>query len=466
MKERSFYRTLAGIILLLFIGFAQQGYAQDGAGDEGPCALTITRSITEAGDINVCYQSTIWVSHISLSCNATDGYVAAGDGGRSDCLTVPCCAPVPSTEASLILTWGGGDNSDCWRTITPTCCTGPDADGDGICDEDDCWPSDGTRSYGPGDSCDDGNSLTYGDHYDNNCNCIGYTGEPCLTDYDGDGVCDEDDCWPRDANRAYGPGDSCDDGNPNTWGDSYNDSCECIGNPGDPCVGGTDTDGDGVCDEDDCWPQDATQSYGPGDTCDDGNPQTVGDHYDGNCNCTGTPAPYNTDTDGDGICDEDDCWPQDPTRAYGPGDYCNDGNTATYNDRYDDNCNCIGEPSPCSTVDPDDGCPLTTDIVDLNCNVVNTPPDPDDGCYLTYDYFDAENCVIVNRVPEVDDGRNGTLDVFNSTTCEIMHEVLPCDDGDATTVGDKYDENCECQGCDPCQLQGEKWILLCELINR
>ena len=145
---------------------------------------------------------------------------------------------------------------------------------------------------------------------------------------------------------------------------------------------------------------------------------------------------------------------------------CNDGNPLTVNDVYDQNCNCRGEESPCGYVDTDDNCHLTIDTVDENCNVTHTPPNPDDGCPLTIDIFDTTNCIIINEIPDVDDGCPGTYDYFDAIQCEIVHELLPCDDGNSTTVGDKYNVDCECHGCDPCQMEGVEWVLLCELLNR
>lgn len=236
----------------------------------------------------------------------------------------------------------------------------------------------------------------------------------------------------------------------------------------EPCDG-EDSDGDGVCDEEDCFPNNPNLSPSPGDPCDDGNPNTAGDTYNFDCECVGNTEdvwPCVEDSDGDGVCDEDDCSPYDPSATYGPGTACDDGDSSTVNDQYDENCNCIGVPNNCEGVTPDDGCSLTTDILNADCSVTNIPPNPDDGCPLTLDYFDAATCSIVNLPPDVNDGCEGTYDYFDSYNCEIVHEALPCDDGDPSTVGDKYNDDCECQGCDPCQLEGERWNLLCELLNR
>ena len=169
------------------------------------------------------------------------------------------------------------------------------------------------------------------------------------------------------------------------------------------------------------------------------------------------------DSDGDGICDEDDCFPNDPNQSFAPGDLCDDGNPNTTYDFINDDCECVGT---CGDVILDDGCDLTEDIIDANCNVSHIPPNVDDGCDLTQDYFDFENCVIVNQPPNIDDGCPGTIDSFDLFNCKVINESLPCDDGDPNTVNDRYNSNCECEGCDPCELDGAKWKLLCELLNR
>ena len=65
----------------------------------------------------------------------------------------------------------------------------------------------------------------------------------------------------------------------------------------------TDSDGDGVCDEDDVCPQLDDNLIGT--SCDDGDPCTINDVYGPDCNCAGTFA----DSDGDGVCDGDDICP-------------------------------------------------------------------------------------------------------------------------------------------------------------
>ena len=105
----------------------------------------------------------------------------------------------------------------------------------------------GTICSNAGMPCDDGNDCTIGDTYDANCNCISGT----LQDDDGDGVCNEYDCAPTDANYPKVPGTGCDDGNSNTENDMIQaDGCGCEGTPinnGEPdCTTVTATPGRGT----------------------------------------------------------------------------------------------------------------------------------------------------------------------------------------------------------------------------
>ena len=117
-----------------------------------------------------------------------------------------------------------------------------DTDNDGIpdaCDTNGCTDA--------GSPCDDGNDCTVGDVYDADCNCISGT----LRDDDGDGVCNADDCAPSNPNYPKTPGTACDDGNADTTGDVIqSDGCGCAGTPvntGEPdCDAVTATPGRGT----------------------------------------------------------------------------------------------------------------------------------------------------------------------------------------------------------------------------
>ncbi|MEM9918471.1 MAG: hypothetical protein AAF990_10270 [Bacteroidota bacterium] len=111
-------------------------------------------------------------------------------------------------------------------------------------------------------------------------------------------------------------GDPCDDYDPCTIEESMSDDCFCSGT----YVG--DMDGDGACDALDICPGgndyiDANNDNIPdacvtdcrfGERCDDGNPCTVNDQYDRECNCAGVFQ----DTDGDSVCDALDKCPGFP----------------------------------------------------------------------------------------------------------------------------------------------------------
>lgn len=85
------------------------------------------------------------------------------------------------------------------------------------------------------------------------------------------GACGAVDCSGIPGGTAL-PGTPCDDGDPETVNDSYNDACDCAGVPNTvDCLGvpgGTAL---------------------PGTACNDNNPDTEGDVYDDMCLCAGIP---------------------------------------------------------------------------------------------------------------------------------------------------------------------------------
>jgi len=116
-------------------------------------------------------------------------------------------------------------------------------------------------------------------------------------DKDKDGVCADDDCDDDNPNigKKLPAGTTCDDGDPSTGADVIQaDGCGCAGTP-IPCYAlGGDFDGDGVCADNDC--DDNNPNIGAkqlvGSSCDDGDATTTGDKIlaDG-CACQGTPIP-------------------------------------------------------------------------------------------------------------------------------------------------------------------------------
>ena len=262
-----------------------------------------------------------------------------------------------------------------------------DSDGDGTCDANDVCPG----GPEPGQACDDGNATTINDVVDASCTCAGI---PLTVDCEG-----------TPGGTAL-PGTPCDDNSLCTTGDTFDANCNCVGTPvnpddnnactidtcdpvlgvintpidpddGDPCTLDTcdpvlgvintfqDSDGDGTCDANDVCPGGPE----PGQSCDDNDPNTIGDTVDANCTCAGTPLAV--DCEGT------------PGGTALPGTPCDDNSLCTTGDTYDANCNCVGTP-----VDPDDNNACTIDTCDPLLGVINTPIDPDDGDPCTLDTCD------------------------------------------------------------------------------
>ena len=270
----------------------------------------------------------------------------------------------------------------------PCADAGGDTDGDGVCDdEDNCVDvanpdqadddSDGVgnvcddcNSNDAGTSCDDGDPCTVNDVLDADCNCAG-----TFADADNDTVCDEEDVCPGSDDLA-------------------------------------DADGDGIPDGcDDCNSNDA------GTSCDDGDPCTVNDVLDANCNCAGTYA----DADEDGVCDVDDACPGFDDDADEDGDGTPDGC---------DDCNGNLEGTSC-----DDGDDCTTgDVYDANCNCAGTFADTDDDGVC-----DAED-----QCPEGDDDADADLDGV-ADACDLCEgdDALGDADGDGICDSDPVIVDCE-----------------------
>ena len=168
------------------------------------------------------------------------------------------------------------------------CPSGPylDADEDGLCDDLDNCPNEAN----PGQENADGDAL--GDA------CDSCPHDPA-NDGDGDGVCGDVDNCPSISNLDQADGD----------GDGTGDACDAC--PGDPY---NDADGDAVCGDVDNCPDVAnpdqldTDADGPGDACDPCpfDPLDDADH-DGWCadvdNCPEDSNPCQVDSDGNGVGD-------------------------------------------------------------------------------------------------------------------------------------------------------------------
>jgi len=309
-------------------------------------------------------------------------------------------------------------NCDCNGTYV-------DADGDGVCFFDDCDDNDNTVFTIIGTACNDNDPCTINDEIVAGCGCVG-----TFEDTDGDGTCDADDCFPNDPTLAL-PGDACNDLDPCTINDVLDAACNCTGTF-------SDADGDGVCTADDCDDNDFFLTTQLGSTCNDNDPCTVNDVIVAGCGCVGTFA----DADGDGVCNANDCRPNNAAIS-NPGDACNDNDPCTINDVIDNTCLCVGTlqdadgDGVCTLDDCDDNDPNQTATIGSACND-GDPCTTNDivlagcGCQGTFQDWDSDGVCDANDCAPFNASVSGAGD--------------PCNDGNVCTTNDVYDANCNCNG--------------------
>jgi uncharacterized delta-60 repeat protein len=188
----------------------------------------------------------------------------------------------------------------------------------------------------------------------------------------------------------------------------------------------------------------------PNTACNDGNPLTINDSTDANCNCIGQAVTIIPGCMNPAACNYNPLATVDDGSCLFPGALCDDGNPNTINDSINPDCICIGniivygctDPLSC-TYDPlanvdnntcifpdspcDDNNPDTfNDILDSLCNCVGTLYVS--GC------MDPNACNY-NPLANIDDN-------------SCLFPGSPCDDGNALTINDSLDVNCNCVGTD------------------
>ncbi len=227
-----------------------------------------------------------------------------------------------------------------------------------------------------------------------------------------------------------------------------------------------------------------------GDPCDDGDPCTINDVFDANCNCAGIYL----DSDNDGVCDnfdicdggddsvdsDSDGIPDycDECNDFLVGTPCDDGNPCTINDTLNASCNCEGiflEPDTdgdgvCDSLDicngGDDNVDEDMDGVPDYCDTCNDllfgqPCSDGDTCTIL-DVYDADcNCAGIEidtdgdgvcDIMDMCEGSNDSLDVDNDgipDDCDDCNNALTgsaCDDDNECTINDSIDINCDCVG--------------------
>ncbi|MFZ6052529.1 putative metal-binding motif-containing protein, partial [Halocola ammonii] len=284
-----------------------------------------------------------------------------------------------------------------------------------------------------GDSCDDGDPTTVGDEINANCECEGETIPGCMNE----AACNYDPNVTVDDGSCTLIGDSCDDGDPTTVGDEINANCECEGETIPGCTN------EAACNYDPNATVDDGSCILIGDSCDDGDPTTVGDEINANCECQGETIPGCTN---EAACNYDPNATVDDGSCILIGDSCDDGDPTTVGDEINANCECEGETVP--------GC-----MNEAACNYDPNATVDDGSCILIGDSCDDGDPATVNdefnsscvcegqTVPGCTDANACNYDpgaTVDDGTCLYPNDS--CDDGDPETGNDMFDENCNCSG--------------------
>jgi MYXO-CTERM domain-containing protein len=331
-----------------------------------------------------------------------------------------------------------------------------DDDGDCYCETAPCsGSSDPACLYPLGGDCDDNQPLVSPgltevqcDGLDNDCDS-GVVDNPD-TDGDGFGVCDGD-CDDTDSSLSPGePEVPCDGIDNDCDGATPDDDGTCS------CVGGVDTDGDGVVDICDNCPSDSNTSQddldadGAGDACDncltlsndqvDTDNDGVGDACD-NCDILYNAGQSDVDADGVGdLCDNCDILynaGQSDVDADGVGDLC-DNCDITYNDTQDDqDADGLGDlcdncPSASNIAQDDQDSDGAGDACDNCLTLFNAGQSDVDGDTVG-DLCD--NCDTDSNVDQLDTDGDGIGDACDGTTTPTTTTTTPTTGTTTGTTG-------------------------------
>ena len=236
----------------------------------GISALTV--SVVSATELSVAVPSASAVGTIDV--------VVITDGGISSALDYTYVAQVPDAPGEITAVAGNAEASVTW--VAPASSGGATITAYTVTS----FPGGAQCTTEGATSCtvsglSNGTAYTFTVTATNSAGTslpsdVSNTVTPSVLDSDGDGVNDDQDVFPNDPNESV---DSDGDG---------------LGDNADPNDANTDSDGDGVADGQDAFPSDAEESA-------DADGDGLGDNAD--------PNDANTDTDGDGVADGQDAYP-------------------------------------------------------------------------------------------------------------------------------------------------------------
>ena len=183
-----------------------------------------------------------------------------------------------------------------------------------------------------GDPCDDGNALSWNDVINPNCVCSGTIPNGGCTN---SLACNFDPSALVDDGSCVLVGDVCSDGNSNTINDVIGANCQCSGIL--MVMGCMDVN---ACNFNAAATMDDGSCLIIGATCDDGNPNSTGDMVNANCQCAGVVMVMGCmDVN---ACNYNAAATMDDGSCLIVGAVCDDGDPLTIDDMVNANCECVG----------------------------------------------------------------------------------------------------------------------------
>ncbi len=265
----------------------------------------------------------------------------------------------------------------------------------------------------PGDPCNDGSNFTVNDTVQEDCSCLGV---PMVQGCTSEPACNYNPDANSDDGSCFIVGDSCSDGNNQTVNDTVQEDCSCAGVPA--VFGCTE---EPACN----YNPDANVNNGTcvfiGDPCDDADPLTINDSIKPDCSCLGVEEVIGCTAEA--ACNFNPQANADDSSCVFVGDPCDDGDPLTINDTIKPDCTCSGDEliEACSNADACNFNPLAN-IDDASCIF---PGDScDDGNPATANDVITENCTCEGTVSIDEEALLAAVQVFpNPATSEVVIDL-------------------------------------------